>query len=110
MYQHTKRDIHIFSEPRNQLKVTQRDAYFSSSLSTSLFYFPLLLKTLNFTDAMILVGPLRKTPPKHHHSSERGKSKIGPYPQQPEAVILLPEPVILDEHPLASADDGVEFY
>ena len=110
MYQHTKRDIHIFSEPRNQLKVTQRDAYFSSSLSTSLFYFPLLLKTLNFTDAMILVGPLRKTPPKHHLSSERGKSKIGPYPQQPEAVILLPEPVILDEHPLASADDGVEFY
>lgn len=79
MYQHTKRDIHIFSEPRNQLEVTQRDAYFPSSRSP------------------------RKAPPNYHHLPERGKSRIGVYPQQAEAVNPLPDPVILDTH-LASAD------
>ena len=107
MYQHTKRDIHIFSEPRNQLEVTQRDAYIPSS-SIHRFTFLHFPRTANLTDAMTLAGSPRKAPPNYHHLPERGKSRIGVYPQQPEAVNPLPDPVILDTH-LASAD-GVEFY
>lgn len=87
MYQHTKRDIHIFSEPRNQLKVTQRDAYFPS------------------------LRPPRRPHPTTINLPERGKNRIGVYPQQPQAVIPLPDPVILDTHfgySLASADATIK--
>lgn len=113
MYQHTKRDIHIFSEPRNQLTATQRNAYFPPSLSIPSFYFPSLLKTPNLADTMTLAGPPRKAPHNHHHSPERGKNRIGLDPQQPVAVtLLLPDPVILDTHPgyPLTSTDGVEFY
>jgi hypothetical protein len=69
------------------------------------------LKTPNLTDAMILVGPPRRPHPTTINPPERGKNRIGVYPQQPQAVIPLPDPVILDTHfgySLASAD-GEEF-
>ena len=55
-----------------------------------------------------MTGPPRKAPPNYHYSPEKGKSRIGVYPQQPEEVIPPPDSVTLDTRH-ASAD-GVVFY
>lgn len=106
MYQHAKRDVHIFSEPRSQLKVNQRGLYPILNNTISL-----LTLTPYLTGAT--AGPPR-TPPLNYpgHQNPRSvQSRISVHPQQPEAVTPSPAPVVLDSHfgyPLASAD-GVVF-
>ena len=110
MYRHAKRDVHIFSEPRSQLKVNQYGVY-SPSLTIPSLCLPSLLGTPYLTGA--ITGPPRKAPLNYHQTPERAQNRIGVYPQQLGAVIPSPTPVILDtshfRYPLASAD-GVVFY
>lgn len=104
MYQHTKRDVHNFSEPRNQWRANQCGAYFHPEVDH--LHLSSLLKTRYLTGAV--TGPPRKAPPNYHHFSERGKSRIGVYPRQSEVVIPPPDSAILDTR-LASSN-GVVFY
>ncbi|KAH9063945.1 hypothetical protein EDB87DRAFT_84509 [Lactarius vividus] len=81
MYRHAKRDVHIFSESWSPLKVNPRAV------------------------------PPRKPPLNYPQTPVRAQNRIGVYPQQLEAVIPSPPPVILDSrprHPSASANVTTE--